>query len=112
MHLAGVGPAFRRLGLEPVQLAQDIDRDANVVVGETPEAAGIVKQDIGVEDKGLGRSDAARRFFGFSFAPRPVRRIRLERRGFDGGDGEEEVSVLREEGQRRKSLSVHNYEVK
>jgi len=48
--------------LEPVQLAQDIDRDANVVVGETPEAAGIVKQDIGVENKGLGRGGAARRF--------------------------------------------------
>ena len=51
MHLTRVRPALGHLVFKAIQLAQDIDRDADVMLGETLDAGGVVKEDIGVENK-------------------------------------------------------------
>jgi hypothetical protein len=51
MHLTRVRPALGHLIFKAIQLAQDIDRDADVMLGETLDAGGVVKEDIGVENK-------------------------------------------------------------
>ena len=60
MHLTGVRAAFGHLVFEAVQFAQDIDRNADVVLGKAVDAGGIVQQDVGVENEGLGGGGSTR----------------------------------------------------
>ncbi len=53
MDAAGIATAFGLLVLELVEFAQDLQRNADVVVREAIEAIGIVKEDIRVEDEVL-----------------------------------------------------------
>jgi hypothetical protein len=48
--LARVAPQLGEIPLELVDLFYDVDRDDDVVVFELEECAGIVEQDVGVED--------------------------------------------------------------
>ena len=48
MHFAGIGAALSHLVLEAVQFAQDIDRNADVMLGKAVNAGGIVQQDVGI----------------------------------------------------------------
>ena len=52
-HLAGVAPALRGLLLELVDLLEDEDRDHHLVVLELQDRAGVVDQDVGVENEVL-----------------------------------------------------------
>ena len=52
-HLAGVAAQRREVALEVVDLLDDVDRDDDVVVAEAEDAAGVVEEDVGVEDEVL-----------------------------------------------------------
>jgi hypothetical protein len=54
MHLAGIGSAFGHLIFEAVQFAEDIHRDANVMLLKAVDARGVVQEDVGIENEGLG----------------------------------------------------------
>jgi hypothetical protein len=54
MHLAGIGSTFGHLIFKAVQLAEDIHRDANVMLLKAVDARGVVQEDVGVENEGLG----------------------------------------------------------
>ncbi len=51
---AGAGTAVVLFVFEAVEFAEDVDGDAEVVVGEAVDAAGVVDEDVGVEDEGFG----------------------------------------------------------
>jgi len=53
VHLTGIRPALTRFILEPVQLSQDIHRNAYLVVFEALEAGRVMEEDIGVQYEGL-----------------------------------------------------------
>ena len=51
MDLAGIGPAFTLFPLELVELGNDIDGNAEMIVFEPVETTGIVQEHVGVEDE-------------------------------------------------------------
>ena len=53
VHLTGVGTALGWLGLKPVQLAQNVHWNAQVIVTEAVEAGRVVKEHIRVQNKHL-----------------------------------------------------------
>jgi len=54
MDFAGIGATFGHLDFEAVQFAEDIDRNADPMLGKAVDAGGVVKEDVGVEDEDFG----------------------------------------------------------
>ena len=52
MNLARIGPALGHFIFEFVELTQYIDRDADIMLGKAMDAGGVMKEHVGIEDKG------------------------------------------------------------
>ena len=55
VHRSGVRSAFVLFVLELVQLAQDVDRDPNMIIRESVNGMGIVEQNIRIKNVVLDR---------------------------------------------------------
>jgi hypothetical protein len=53
MDAAGAGATLGLFVLELVELAEDLQRNADMVVAEAVEAVRVVKEDVGIEDEVL-----------------------------------------------------------